>query len=371
MKRVRIGVIGAGWFATSNHIPILAKREDVELVAVCRFGRAKLEQIQKTFGFRFATEDHHELLDQELDGVIVASPHNLHYEHARAALERGLHVMCEKPMTLDSREAWDLVDIARRHQLHLLVPYGWHYKGFIEEAKKMMEDDCVGEIESVLCHMASPTKEFFAGNIEQVPDQWAPTLSAPEASTWQDRQNGGGYGYGQVTHSSALMLWLTGLKGREVSARMTYPNSNVDMYNSASVQFENGAIGTVSGAATLPDGDPFQISVRVFGNRGTLILEVEAGRERLQARRHDGKHREVVVTKGEGAYSCEGPPNRFVDLIEGHMSNNSPGEVAARSVEIIEAMYRSAALGRQVRVGSSGVISINDARPGKEGEGSR
>lgn len=359
MKRVRIGVIGAGWFATSNHIPILAKREDVELTAMCRLGHAKLKQIQQSFGFSFATEDYHELLEQELDGVIVTSPHNLHYEHARAALERGLHVMCEKPMTLHGAEAWNLVGLARSRQRHLLIPYGWHYKGFIEEARKIMEDGCVGEIEYVLCNMASPTKEFFSGSVAQVPDKWTPTLSVPETSTWQDKERGGGYGHGQMTHALALMLWLTGLRGREVHARMSYPNSKVDMYNSATVKFEGGAIGAISGAATLPDGDPFQIDIRIFGDRGALLLGVEAGRERLQLRRHDGQHREVAVAKGEGAYSCEGPPNRFIDLIQGRGVNNSPGEVAARSVEIIEALYASVAQGRDVDIGSLGTESVS------------
>ncbi len=59
-------------------------------------------------------------------------------------------------------------------------------------------------------------------------------------------------------------------------------------------------------------------------------------------RRHDGRHRHVDVPRGEGAYSCEEPPHRFVDLILGRGVNNSPGDVAARSVELIEAMYRSA-----------------------------
>ncbi len=107
MSRVRIGVIGAGWFATTNHIPVLARRPDVELAAVCRPGREPLLAIQDTFGFRFATEDYRELLEQDLDGVIVSSPHDLHYEHASAALRQGLHIVCEKPMALEPTQAWD------------------------------------------------------------------------------------------------------------------------------------------------------------------------------------------------------------------------------------------------------------------------
>ena len=341
MSRTRIGVIGAGWFATTNHIPIFARRPDVELAAVCRLGQDKLRQIKDHFGFRFATEDYRELLDQDLDAVLVSSPHDLHYEHASAALERRLHVMCEKPMTLQGRRAWDLVRLAREHNRHLLVPYGWHYKKFVQEAKKIMADDAVGEIEYVMCHMASPTKDFFAGS-GTVPSEWAPTLSAPEPSTWQNRARGGGYGHGQISHSSALMLWLTGLRARQVAARMTYTNSKVDMYDCATVTFQNGAIGVLSGAATLPNGDPFQVDLRIFGSHGVLLLDAEVGRERVQLRRHDGKHWEFSVSAGEGGYSCEGPPNRFVELVQGPGENWSPGEVAAASVELIEAMYLSA-----------------------------
>ncbi len=312
MDRVRIGVIGAGWFATVNHIPVLVRREDVELTAVCRLGREELKRIQEHFGFRFASEDYRELLDQDLDGVIVSSRHDLHYEHARAALRRGLHVVCEKPMTLLPNEAWDLVRLAREQGRHLLVPYGWHYKPFVQEARKLMEEGALGEIEYVLCHMASPTKGFFSGPVT-VPAQWTPTVSAPEPATWQDQSHGGGYGYGQVAHSSALMFWLTGLEARRVTCRMSQPNANVDLYDAAVVGFTNQAIGTLSGAATLPDGCPFQVDIRIFGDRGVLLLDAEVGRERVQLYRHDGTRKQVSVPPGEGEYACVAPIDRFID----------------------------------------------------------
>ena len=71
-----------------------------------------------------------------------------------------------------------------------------------------------------------------------------------------------------------------------------------------------------------------------FGERG-----------RLRVRCHDGRRQKFRVPSGEGASRCEGPPHRFVELIRGHGRNDSPGEVAARSVELIDAMYRSAAEG--------------------------
>jgi predicted dehydrogenase len=272
----------------------------------------------------------------------------LHYEHAQAALEAGCHVMVEKPMTLYAKEAWHLVELAQMHDRHLLVPYGWHYKPFIQHAKRLLEQNVVGKIDYVLCHMASPTSSLIGGK-GAPPSQWKPTLAEPDPNTWQNPAQGGGYAHGQVTHSSALMFWLTGLRAREVTCRMAAPNVQVDLYNAATVTFTNGALGTVSGAATLPDGSKFQVDIRIFGDEGILLIDVE--RERVELRRHDGKNEQITIPFNAGDYECDTPPNRFIELIQGHGVNDSPGEAAARSVELIDAMFRSAIAGGQpVRV---------------------
>jgi predicted dehydrogenase len=301
-----------------------------------------LQTVKENFGFPFATEDYRELLKLDLDGVVVTSPHHLHYEHAQAALEAGYHVMVEKPMTLKGAEAWELVNLAQAKNRQIIVPYGWHYKPFVQEAKRLMNEGVVGNIEYVLCHMASPTKSLFAGAGEP-PSEQSPTIAAPDPRTWQAPEQGGGYAHGQVTHSSALMFWLTGLRARQVACRMTHPNAQVDLYNTAAVTFTSGALGTISGAATLPDGSKFQVDVRIFGDEGVLLLDVE--RERVEVRRHDGKNVNLEIPHNAGAYDCDIPPVRFVELIQGKGSNDSPGEVAARSAEMIDAMFRSAGQG--------------------------
>ena len=341
-KKVRIGFIGAGWWATTNHIPLLAKHPAVELAGVCRLGQEMLQTVKEKFNFPFATEDYHELLAQGLDGVVVTSPHHVHYEHARAALEAGCHVMVEKPMTLKAEEAWHLVNLATERHLQILIPYGWHYKPFVQQAKAWMDEGVVGNIEYLLCHMASPTKNLFGGG-GAPPSQWTPTIAAPDPATWQAPEQGGGYAHGQITHSSGLMFWLTGLRAQEVSARMTAPNANVDMYNAATVRFTNGALGNISGAATLPDGSKFQVDIRIFGDQGVLLLDVE--RERVEVRRHDGKTLRLEIPAHAGDYECDIPPQRFVELIQGNGINASPGEVGARSVELLDAMFQSAAQG--------------------------
>ncbi|MBI4220066.1 MAG: Gfo/Idh/MocA family oxidoreductase [Chloroflexi bacterium] len=341
-RKARLGFIGAGWWATSNHIPVLRKRDDVEFVAVSRLGADDLQRVKDAFGFKYAFEDYRKLLEVEgLDGIVVASPHSLHGEHALASLRKGLHVMCEKPMTTSASEARSMVDEARRRGLHLLVPYGWHYSGFIQEAKRRLDAGAVGKIEHVLCHMASPIKELLTGGRFDT----GGGFMDPESSTWADpKVAGGGYGFAQMSHSAGMMFWLTGLRAAQVSAWMSAPGSRVELYDAIAVRFSGGETGAFSGAGTLPAGRPFQLDIRVFGSEGVLTLDVE--RARLQVLRHDGRSFEMPLEPSAGSYSCEGPPNNFVDLILGKTKvNRAPGDCGMRAVELLDAAYRSAAKG--------------------------
>ncbi|MSO22733.1 MAG: Gfo/Idh/MocA family oxidoreductase [Acidobacteria bacterium] len=97
-QNVRVGVIGAGSWAASNHIPVLKNRSDVDLVVACRKGKDRLDELQSRFGFKHTTEDYEKALSYHLDAIVIASPAGLHYEHTLAALEAGANVLCEKPL---------------------------------------------------------------------------------------------------------------------------------------------------------------------------------------------------------------------------------------------------------------------------------
>ena len=349
--RARIGFIGAGWWATSNHMPILAKRDDVEMVGVCRLGVDELKRVQEAFGFSYATENYQQLLsDVELDGMVVASPHTLHYEHAKAALKRGIHVMCEKPMCTDASQATELVKLAKDRDLHLVVPYGWHYKEFVLEAKSQLDDGVIGSIQYVMTHMASPIRQLLTGLPYTGESGGTETFFEPEAATWADPKiAGGGYGHSQLSHGLGMLFWLTGLEPSEVHSIMTAPDSKVELYDAITVRFEDGIIGTVSGAGTIPADKGFQLDQRIFGSEGLMTLDFD--RARLDVQRHDGNHYSMELKGDEGAYTCEGPPNNFVDLITGNTSENlAPGWAAARSVQVLDAAYRSARSGKTEKV---------------------
>src|SRR5439155_10806236 len=225
--------------------------------------------------------------------------------------------------------------------LHLLVPYGWNYKPFVRQAKRWLDEGLIGEVQYVLCHMASPIRALLQGQrflVQDVSGQAGGVMFEPDPKTWADPQvAGGGYGHAQLSHSTGMLCWLTGLVPESVYALMSAPGARVDLYDAVSVRFAGGAIGTVSGAGTVPPSGKaqYQVDLRIFGTEGLLMLDCE--RARLDLRRHDGKNERVELSADAGAYSCDGPPHNFIDLVLGKTSQNwSPGEAAMRSVLLLD-----------------------------------
>ena len=346
MSKLRLGVIGAGSWALASHLPNFAARAaDVEFVAVARKGEDALARIRDQYGFQVASEDYRDVLDAGVDICLVSSPTGFHHEHARAAMEAGAHVLVEKPFTIDPADAWDLAATADRLGRHLVVAFGWNYRPMVREMKRLMDEHGIGEIEQCTVHMASVTRELLA-NTGSYPQSDPDTV--PEQATWTDPAlSGGGYGQAQLSHALGLSLWLTGLRATDafalMSARLGAP---VELHDALAVRFEGGSIGTVAGGSThLGAGDnKHQLEVRAIGADGQVQVDVE--REIAWLWRPDGEYRPELAADA-GAYDCDGPPATLVDLALGRdVQNHSPAELAARTVELLDAAYRSARTGR-------------------------
>jgi predicted dehydrogenase len=350
MAKLRLGVIGAGSWAVASHLPNFAKRRDeVEFVGVSRKGPEMLDKIKNDWGFQVASEDYRDVVDAGMDICLVASPHGLHYEHAKAALEAGAHVLCEKPFTVEPVHAWELVRIADERNLHLVVSFGWNYFPWMREAKRLMDEHGIGEIEECSMTMSSVTRDLLA-NLAAYP-QAAPD-AIPDQSTWTDPRNGGGYGQAQLTHALGAALWLTGLRGESVFALMkAVLDAPVEHYDACALRYTNGAIGTMAGAAAHTDAhdNRHQLAVRALGSEGEFQIDI--GRDWLWFQRADGFASTPELEPGALFYDCDAPPNALVDLALGKdVQNCSPGELGARSVEILDAAYRSARSGQLEQV---------------------
>jgi predicted dehydrogenase len=347
VKKLRLGVIGAGSWAISSHLPNFGRHADkIEPFIVNRPEADLVERVRTRFGFAHATTDWHDVIEARPDVVLVASPPSLHHEHAKAALQAGAHVLCEKPFTLEPDDAWDLVRTVEQTGRHLAIAYGWNYRPMVQDAKRLLEEDGgIGEIEQMSLHMASVTRELLS-DTGAYPD--ASPEAAPRSETWVNPSiSGGGYGQAQLTHILGLALWLTGLRGSEVFAFMSSPvGAPVELHDAIALRFEGGAIGSIAGGSChLGSGrNKHQVEVRAIGSRGQIHVDLE--RELVwRFRPEDGDVRSDLEPSA-GLYDCIGPVDTIVDLALGRPADNrSPAELGARTVEILEAAYRSAASG--------------------------
>ena len=341
-RRLRAAVIGAGWYAAENPIAVLRGRADVELDGVCRLGAAELERARAHFGFAFASEDYRAVLARAPDVVVVASPHALHHEHAAAALDAGAHVLCEKPFTLDPAEAWDLVRRARARGRHLVIANGYNYLPHMAELAALLRDGAVGRIEQVGCQFSSATRPVFSGATGF--RRWQTSFFRPDRATWQDPAAGGGFAYGQLSHSIALLLWLTGLRPATVSAR-SFDEAGIDLHDAASIGFVDGAIGAVFGGAAVPEGGRARLRLSIAGSEG--IADIDVDLDRCVIERFDGTAPRLAVAPGEWIYHCRGPVHALVDLAQGRGVNQSPADIGADTTALIAAMRQSARAGAQ------------------------
>ncbi|MEO5885545.1 MAG: Gfo/Idh/MocA family oxidoreductase [Candidatus Limnocylindrales bacterium] len=352
MAKLRLGVIGAGSWTVSSHLPNLARhRDEVEFAIINRRNPELLGKIKDTFGFARASTDWRDVIAEKPDIVVIGSPPGYHWEQSKAALEAGAHVMCEKPFTIDPAHAWDLDETARRTGKSLILSYGWNYRPMVIQAQRMLHDDGgLGDIEHVALHMDSVTRELLS-------ETGAYPASAPEyipqPDTWsRPETSGGGYGQAQLTHLLGISLWLTDLRGQDVFAFMSAPlDARVELHDAVSIRYTNGAIGTMSGASSHLGGadNRHAVEVRVVGSRGMFHLDL---RENMLWRyRGPDDDVRVPLEADAGLYDCIGPIEALVAAGAGRpFDNNSPAELGARTVEILEAAYRSAGSGNAERI---------------------
>jgi predicted dehydrogenase len=347
MSKLRLGVIGAGSWAVAAHLPSLAaRRDDVEFVGVSRHGDDSLGRIKDRFGFQVASADYRDVLAAGVDIVVVASPTALHAEHAIAALEAGADVLCEKPFTITSSEAWRVEDTARRLDRKLLISFGWNFTPMVRRAVSLLGEQGLGDVEYFALTMSSQTRELLT-DTGAYPDANPDTV--PESATWIDPAvSGGGYGQAQLSHALALALGLTGERVSGVFALMSSPHgAPVELHDALSLRLGGGGIASVGGGSSFTgaDGNKHHLAVEVIGTQGQLLVDVF--RERVSLFRADTGQVDLDVRPGEGAYDGALAAQCLVDLALGRtLVNPAPGNLGARTVEALELAYRSSASGR-------------------------
>ena len=269
----------------------------------------------------------------------MASPHTYHFEHSSAALGHGLHVLCEKPMTLTAPEAFELVTLARGRHRVLMIPHGWQFLPQLATARQWVTETRIGQVQHVASWIASPSRGLFSG----LPEAHRGAVLQPEAETYAGAN--AGYAYGQMSHLLSLVFWLTSLVPSMVMAQTTNGLAKSDVYDAFMIRCRGGALISASGAAAVPFGRRHHLDVRLYGSDGAVTVDIE--RDRVELAREDRADIAIPIDAGGLIYPPAAPVHAFCDLITGQIEENRGDPLSsALGVAAIEAGLRSSLTGR-------------------------
>ena len=146
MTKIKVGVIGTGHWGRKI-VDEYTKIDDVDLIGISDLDRKNIEFCAERYGVKNGYSDYRELLDQEgLEAVNVCTPNSSHYEICKEALERGKHVLVEKPITMTSAEGWDLVNMAKEKGLTLSVGHIFRFNSALAETRRLIGERFFGKL---------------------------------------------------------------------------------------------------------------------------------------------------------------------------------------------------------------------------------
>jgi UDP-N-acetylglucosamine 3-dehydrogenase len=146
MTKIKVGVVGTGYWGRKI-VDEYTNIEGVELIGISDLDQKNLDFCAERYGVRNGYKDYGELLSQEgLGAVNVCTPNSSHYGICRDALEKGINVLVEKPITMTSAEGWDLVKLAQEKELTLSVGHIFRFNNALAEVRRLISERFFGKL---------------------------------------------------------------------------------------------------------------------------------------------------------------------------------------------------------------------------------
>jgi predicted dehydrogenase len=143
---VRVGIIGTSWWADGMYLPALQDHPHGKFVAVCGRNRETAQKLADTYGVPEVYTDYREMIASgKLDAIIISTPNDTHLAMTEAALNAGLHVMCEKPLAMNYAEAKRMAALAAEKGVKHLVPYTYRHLPMYRYLKDLISGGYIGQ----------------------------------------------------------------------------------------------------------------------------------------------------------------------------------------------------------------------------------
>ncbi len=319
-KKLKIGFVGAGGISTGHYQRLMATGR-AAITAITEPEEASLGRFHKNCP---GTEhlpvyrDYKDMLKREpLDGVVILSPHTVHYAQITDALDRGLHVLTEKPMVCTIRHAEALIRKAEKAGRVLMISYQRHYDPMFRYMRAQIEKGAIGEVQFVQAVLSQEWLRITRNTWRQDP-----------------HLSGGGQLNDSGSHLVDILMWVTGMKVKEVCAFQVNFDTEIDINSALAMRFENGALGSLSIIGNAPG---WYEDHTIVGGKGAFYLRQGAGLIQQDAL---GRQVRVKIPKYD-----KNPDSNFLDAIQGKANPETPAICGLRVIEVTEAAWKSAAKG--------------------------
>ncbi len=346
MEKVRYGIIGIGIMGGS-HAERLIENQDPNgvLTAVCDVDPKRIEWAKNTLSVP-VFEDYKELLASGLvDAVIVATPHYLHPPISMDALAAGLHVLCEKPAGVYTKQVREMNEAAAKTDKKFTMMWLMRMYPVFAKLKELLDSGELGALK----------------RIQWTATSWYRPQMYHDSSAWRSSwaTEGGGLLINQAPHNLDLWQWLFGLP-ESVTAHMSfgkYFDIEVEDDVTAFMQYENGVTGTfIASIGEAPGTNRLEIAGEMGKIEVTDMKKITFYRNRISERKHNAER----ISKGAPEHwVCDVP---IPGVNESHLAvikdlSNAilkgtplaiPGEEGIKSLQLSNAMHLSAWTGKTV-----------------------
>lgn len=348
-------LIGCGRIAT-NHIKAVLNNK-LNLLAVCDVKPEAMEALLGKYGLEQDDTIHHytdykEMVEIEKPALVgIATESGNHAEIALYCIERGIHVIIEKPMAMSMNDADKIVEAAEKYNVKVCACHQNRFNNAIQATRKALEEGRFGRLSHGSIHVRwNRNKEYY--------DQ------ASWRGTWaQD----GGCMMNQCIHGVDLLRWMMGDEVVEVyaqTAQQFHHYLECEDIGMAVVKFKNGAIGTIEGTTNVYPKN-LEETLYLFGKTGTVKIG-GTSTNNIDVWDFADQRPEDVDLKGlqEATSNVYGNGHTavYADMVDAITKDRSPyidANAGRRALEMILAMYQSAATGQPVKLPLKNVASTD------------
>ena len=253
--KIKFGIVGVGSIG-KRHIAVLDADPNCEIVGICDLDESKLSEQAELYHVKAFTDYKTMLAEIDADVINVVTPHALHTAMSIEALDRGFHVLVEKPMALTSEDCQKMIDAAERNNKKLWVVKQNRYNVPIRLAKDAIDKGRLGKIFMIKCDIL-----------------WNRYQGYYDDSPWRGKlEEEGGALFTQASHFVDLLVWWCG-DVTDVRGYMETQNHNIQTEDSgaAVLNFDSGTIGSLVWTTCVYNKN-YEGSITIVGEKGTIKI---------------------------------------------------------------------------------------------------